>query len=85
MFAASYRVQSPFMENKVGRDKGHIRGHVCVYYGYMLSYISDSFTTLGLWVLGLAVSHINESNSKLMSPEHYLSDKSTILLHPGTR
>ena len=26
---------------------------------------------LGLWVLGLAVSHINESNCKLMSPEHY--------------
>ena len=32
---------------------------------------SDSFTILGLWVLGLAVSHINESNCKLMSPEHY--------------
>ena len=32
--------------------------------------ISDSFTILGLWVLGLAVSHINESNCKLMSPEH---------------
>ena len=26
---------------------------------------------LGLWVLGLAVSHINESNCKLMSLEHY--------------
>ena len=26
-----------------------------------------------IWVLGLAVSHINESNSKLMSPEHYFS------------
>ena len=34
---------------------------------------SDSFTILGLWVLGLAVSHINESNCKLMSPEHYFS------------
>ena len=32
---------------------------------------SDSFTILGLWVLGLAVSYINESNCKLMSPEHY--------------
>ena len=31
-------------------------------------YCSDSFTILGLWVLGLAVSHINESNCKLMSP-----------------
>ena len=31
---------------------------------------SDSFTMLGLWVLGLAVFHINESNCKLMSPEH---------------
>ena len=33
--------------------------------------ISDSFTILGLWVLGFAVSHINESNCKLVSPEHY--------------
>ena len=32
---------------------------------------SDTFTILGLWVLGLAVSLINESNCKLMSPEHY--------------
>ena len=32
---------------------------------------SDSFTILGLWVLGLAVSHTNESNCKIMSPEHY--------------
>ena len=48
---------------------------------------SDSFTLLGLWVLGLVVSHINESNYKLMSPEHYFifNDKSAILLHPGTR
>ena len=46
---------------------------------------SDSFIILGLWVLGLAVSHINESNCKLMSPEHYFNDKSAILLHPGTR
>ena len=30
---------------------------------------SDSFTILGLWVLGLAVFHINESNCKLISPE----------------
>ena len=44
-----------------------------------------SFKILGLWVLGLAVSHINESNRKLMSPEHYFNDKSAILLHPGTR
>ena len=41
---------------------------------------SDSFTILGLWVLGLAVSHINESNCKLTSPEHYFNDKSAILL-----
>ena len=34
--------------------------------------------------MGLAVSHINESNCKLMSPEHY-NDKSATLLHPGTR
>ena len=45
---------------------------------------SDSFTILGLWVLGLAVSHINESNCKLLSPD-YFNDKSAILLHPGTR
>ena len=40
------------------------------------SVCSDSFTILDLWVLGLAVSHINESNCKLTS---------SILLHPGTR
>ena len=34
---------------------------------------SDSFTIFGLWVLGLAVIHINGSNCKLMSPEHYFS------------
>ena len=28
---------------------------------YMYYIVSDSFTILGLWVLGLAVSHINES------------------------
>ena len=31
-------------------------------------YCSDSFTILGLWVLGLAVSHINESSCKPISP-----------------
>ena len=46
---------------------------------------SDSFTIFGLWVLGLAVSHINEDNCKLMSPEHYFYDMSAILLHSGTR
>ena len=35
--------------------------------------LSDSFTILGLWVLGLAVSHIIESNCKLRSPEPYFS------------
>ena len=49
------------------------------------SKFSDSFTILGLWVLGLTVSHINESNCKLMSPEHYFQDKSAVPLHPGTR
>ena len=34
-------------------------------------YSSDSFTILGLWVLGLAVSNINESNCKFMSRKHY--------------
>ena len=29
--------------------------------GLFLTVPSDSFTILGLWVLGLAVSHINES------------------------
>ena len=38
---------------------------------YLFLTISDSFTILGLWVLGLAVSYINEPNCKLMSPEHY--------------
>ena len=40
---------------------------------WMLLLNSDSFTNLALWVLGLAVSHINESNCKLMSPEHYFT------------
>ena len=35
------------------------------------SMCSDSFTVFGLWVLGLAVTHIYESNCKVMSPEHY--------------
>ena len=35
--------------------------------------LSDSFTNLSLWVLGLAVSHIIESNCKLRCPEHYFS------------
>ena len=51
----------------------------------LASKCSDSFTILGLWVLGIAVSHINESSCKPMSPEHYFNDKSAILLHPGTR
>ena len=51
----------------------------------MVYVLSDSFTILGLWVLGLPFSRINESNCKLMSPEHYFNDKSAILLHPGTR
>ena len=38
-----------------------------------------------LWVVGLAVSHINESNYKLMSPEYFFNDKSAIQLHPWTR
>ena len=38
---------------------------------FSIIFTSDSFTILGLRVLGLAVSHINESNCKLMSPEHY--------------
>ena len=45
---------------------------------------SDSFTIFGLWVLGLAVSHINESNYKLINPEYFFNDKSAILLHPRT-
>ena len=39
---------------------------------YDIANISDSFTILGLWVLGLAVSHINESKLQTyMSPEHF--------------
>ena len=56
---------------------------------------SDSFTILGVWVLRLAVTHINESNCKLMSPEHYFNDKPQYycilglaeikVLHPGDK
>ena len=46
-------------------------------------YPNDSFTILGLLVLGLAVYHINESNCKLMSQEHYFNDKSAILCIMG--
>ena len=56
------------------------RGHICCRFtchkienALMLAgnYCSDLFTILGWWVLELAVSHINEFNCKLMSPEHY--------------
>ena len=43
----------------------------------------DLFTNMCLWVLGIAVSHINGSNCKLMSPEHYFF-MSAIPLHPRT-
>ena len=46
---------------------------------------SHSFTIFDLWVLGLAVSHINKSDYKLMSPEYFFDDKSAKLLHPRTR
>ena len=39
---------------------------------------SNSFTILGLWVLWLAVSHINESNCKLMSLDYYFSWQVTV-------
>ena len=32
---------------------------------------SDSFTILGLWVLGLAVSNINESQLQTYDSKHY--------------
>ena len=35
--------------------------------------VKGSFTILGLWVLGLAVSHVIVSNCKLMSQEHFFS------------
>ena len=46
---------------------------------------SDSFTILGLRVLWIAVSHINESNCNHMSREHYFHDMSAIPTHPGIR
>ena len=46
---------------------------------------TESFTILGLWVLGLVVSHNNGSNYKLMSPKHFFHIKFAIPLHPGTR
>ena len=39
--------------------------------GIIKANFSDSFTILGLWVLELTVSHINEFNCNFMSPEHY--------------
>ena len=51
-----------------------IKCEVCrTFYLFFATSFSDSFTILGLWVLGLSVSHINESNCKLMSPEHYFT------------
>ena len=47
------------------------------------TYSSDSFTILSLWVLGLPVSHIDESSCQRTSPEHFFL--MTSLLHPGTR
>ena len=46
---------------------------------------SDSFTILCLWVLGLAVSNINESQLQTYeSKTLFFDDKSAILLHPAT-
>ena len=48
---------------------------------------SDSFTILGLWVLGLAVPYINESQLQTYESKTLLlmtTDKSAILLYPGT-
>ena len=41
-------------------------GIVSCHFSHICTSVSDSFTILGLWVLGLAVSHINGSNFKLM-------------------
>ena len=65
-----------FIEKNIKMQAGHHR---------IADYCSDSFTILGLWVLGLAVSHINESSCKRMSQEHYFNDNSEIIMHPGTR
>ena len=52
----------------------HFFPRICI--THLFNTISDSLTIFGLWVLGLAVSHINEFNCKLMSPEHYFNDNS---------
>ena len=52
----------------------------------MVCWTRDSFTIFGLWVLGIALSHINES--QLQTYESIFTifhDKSAIPLHPGTR
>ena len=50
---------------------------------HKISLSSDTFTILGLWVLGFTVSHINESIRKFMSvlQNTISNDKSAILLH----
>ena len=49
-------------------------------------HISDSFTILGLWVLGQAVSNINESQLQTYeSKTLFLMTSLQILMHPGTR
>ena len=53
------KVSTFSMTQAVSRLKASARGPVI------------QFTILGLWVLGLAISHFNESNCKHMSPEHY--------------
>ena len=40
---------------------------------WLFSVVGDLFTNLGLWVLGLTVSHISESNCNLTSLDHYFS------------
>ena len=58
----------------------------CEYHGDNYAMASDSFTILGLWVLGLAVSIINESQLQTyVSKTLFLMTSLQILMHPGTR
>ena len=51
---------------------------------YLRQDFSDSFTILGLWVLGLAVSHINGSNCKLNYESRALFFMTSLQYHIAT-
>ena len=70
-FCCLHKTPSEYLYNWTYYKMCNVGQLVFDFYSAKNESFSDSFTILGLWVLGLADTHINESNSKLMSPEHF--------------